>query len=254
MSAAPDRRQESARQQTRRPHVRVSSITFLDPHGQTVTTAPDLDVGAQFGPAGAIRKIPHARGIHHTPGSYYSVTDGTLLDYESWLEARWLQLLDHDPAIRAIYTQPLMIRGIDEHGPLTHHVDIFARAASGTGLLIEVKAATRRMRPDAVRRSCLAHAAAQELGWTFYLVSDPPAQRARNVAWLAGYRRLHAGQHLIDPILQLARHRVRLRDLWASSSEPLLAKSVTFHLLWTHQLTIDLDTRMTDQSLVWRSP
>ncbi|WP_221354844.1 hypothetical protein [Streptomyces beigongshangae] len=41
-------------------------------------------------------EFPTYAGQEYTPGSYWAASSDTVLDYESFLEARWMKLLDFD--------------------------------------------------------------------------------------------------------------------------------------------------------------
>lgn len=235
------------------PRVRtlVRSVTFLSDQGAAVSAIPTPQLGRELVPHLPIRRIPHYRGSMNTPSEYWVDKMDVSLVCESWLEARWLQLFDFDPSISDLSTQPMRIRGLDQYAPLDHTPDIFIRLTDGTCRLIDVRGPNRPPDPEALRRANLVLAACQALGWEYYLVGEPPQPFARNVAFLAGYRRLAGGHHLRDQILDRAATPVTLHHLLEAVDTPQLARAVTFHLMWRHALGVDVTTLLTEDSLVW---
>lgn len=52
------------------------------------------------------RRFTSYMGQRNLPGHWWSATDGQHVGYESWLERDHLMLLDFDPAVVAIASQP----------------------------------------------------------------------------------------------------------------------------------------------------
>jgi hypothetical protein len=49
------------------------------------------------------------KGQRHLPGCRWSVTDGQLVEFESWLERDHLMLLDFAPSVAGIASQPFWL-------------------------------------------------------------------------------------------------------------------------------------------------
>ena len=71
--------------------------------------------------------------------------DGRHVGFESWLERDHLMLLDFDPAVTAVASQPFWLwwTAADGHGP-PHAPDYFARRADGTGIVVDCRPEDRR--------------------------------------------------------------------------------------------------------------
>ncbi|MDU0314113.1 TnsA-like heteromeric transposase endonuclease subunit [Phycicoccus sp. M110.8] len=233
--------------------VRATAVTWADHTGAEHTGPPGSDL-RELLPGRAIRSISQHRGVTHTTSNYCSSTDRASLACESWLEARWLRLLDHDPDVVAIRTQPLILTGTDVDGQFSHTPDVLARVRGGSARLIDVKNPTVVRHPDVLRRARLASAAAERLGWTYYLLAEPPSTRMRTVGWLSGFRRWLTGQDLFPELLAAAAKPVRLRDLWAPFGEDVQVRPATYHLLWWHRLLMDFDSPLSERTRVWASP
>lgn len=195
-----------------------------------------------FEHAQTARRIPSYPGQQHTPGRYWSATTSHLLAFESWLECQWLTVLDFDPQVVGMATQPLQFNGADPNGTWTHTPDIFARLVDGSARLVDVKNPRHLSRRDVQRHAHRTRAACQELGWDYQLVGEVDRQRWRNISWLAAYRRpLHAGADLVPQILTLTSNPVTVAELLSFLGEPAVALPVLYHLCWSQQITFDLD-------------
>lgn len=53
-----------------------------------------------------VRRFPQYKGQRHFPGRYWSATMSGHVGYESWLERDHLMLLDFDPYVVAVASQP----------------------------------------------------------------------------------------------------------------------------------------------------
>jgi hypothetical protein len=88
----------------------------------------------------------------HTPGRYWSATTGQLVEYESYLESKWLTLLDFDPAVVAFASQPLEFDGVDGQGAWSHIPD--ARRLQQIGLRLSVLRSSFRRTQRRLTRAC----------------------------------------------------------------------------------------------------
>jgi hypothetical protein len=200
-----------------------------------------------------VRSIRHYRGSRHTPGRYWSASNGDLVAYESYLESKWMMLLDFDPQVVRFASQPFQLLHHDVALVARHVPDLFVRYADGSAEVIDVKNPTRMGDRKVLTQAERTATACIEVGWGFRLVGEPERQRLVNVSWLAGFRRpLHAGSELIGPLLSLAAAPVAVGDLLRSVTPVELARSVLFHLLWTGDLICDMETPLRESTLVKR--
>lgn len=201
-----------------------------------------------------VRSIPHYRGSGHTPGRYWSATNGDLVFYESFLESKWMTLLDFDPRVVRFASQPFQLLHRDV-GLVTKHVpDLFVRYSDSSAEVIDVKNPERLDDQNVLAQAERTAEACAEIGWGYRLVGQPDRQRFVNVAWLAGFRRpLHAGAELAPRLLSLASAPVAIDDLLRFVKPAELARSVLFHLLWRGALVCDLEAPLRESTLVKRS-
>jgi hypothetical protein len=140
------------------------------------------------------RAFASYRGQSSFSGWWWSATTGAHVGFESWLERDQLMVLDFDPGVVAIASQPFRLSWRDEAGARRRHVpDYFARLSDGSGLVVDVRADDRIGESDAAafevtRRAC------EQVGWRFRRVGAVGATLLANLRWLAGYRhQRHAG-------------------------------------------------------------
>lgn len=232
---------------------RAAQVLFISTSGTVDTARPDPQFGSEFAASTGIRPIKHWVGTANTPGSYWCSTGDRLLPYDSAQEMRWLRLLDHDPTVTEIMTQPMTLRGIDKNGVFNHTPDIFARLTNGGAKLIEVKTDDRLAKEETIRAARLAAAAAQAMGWDYHLVTRPPVQRSRTVAWLAGARRLNNKTELREEVRQALVAPMTIGDLWSKFESTYLVKPATYNLLWHHVFTMDYRLPLNEKTIIWRN-
>ncbi|WP_370423480.1 TnsA-like heteromeric transposase endonuclease subunit [Streptomyces sp. QH1-20] len=160
-------------------------------------------------------------------------------------------LLDFDPAVVGVSSQPFWLFWTAAKGrPVSHVPDYFARRDDGTAMVIDCRPAERRGPRDVVKFEATA-AACAEVGWEFRLVGAPDPVVVRNVRWLAGYRH---PRHRMEPAASRLREvfaePLPLMDGAAAAGEPLAVLPVLFHLLWSHELAVDVSVPLHGGSLV----
>lgn len=226
-------------------------VEFVGVGGQRTRAQASPDIGEIFSPESGARAIEHHINTRNTPGTFWSLTGWRHLPYESWLEARWLLLLDHDPRVVELMTQPLTVRGVDSEGALSHTPDIFVRLVNGRGKLIDVKSRDGHRSDDLPRRARLAAATARDMGWDYHFVTEPPHQRERSVAWLAQGRRPVHAPAMATAILRRAAAPTPLGIAWQPFVGNPLHQTVAFNLLWQHKLGMDYRAPLGEETIVW---
>lgn len=197
-----------------------------------------------------VRAFPVYRGQRNNTGLWFSATIGAHVGFESWLERDHLTLLDFDPLVVGMASQPFWLLWDDGGRRRSHAPDFFVRLADGTGVVVDVRPATR-MRPrdaeafESTRRACA------EVGWEYRLVHEPDPVLMANVRWLAGYRH----PRCLRPTVATAAPAVfaeptALVDGAALLGDPLASLPAVFHLLWCGQLRTDLAVPLSELSLV----
>jgi hypothetical protein len=92
------------------PYVEVSCV---DAAGRR-RRSPLLDCAtARFEDVVPVRPFRWSRGGRHFPGWYWSVTTGQHVGFESWLERDHLVLMDFDPAVVRMASQPFWLHWHD---------------------------------------------------------------------------------------------------------------------------------------------
>ncbi|MEV0259249.1 TnsA-like heteromeric transposase endonuclease subunit [Streptomyces sp. NPDC050732] len=246
------------RPRTLRP-IRMAShrahIHYLDPGGTERLIPASRAASVAFEDAQPAREIPSYAGQRHTPGHYWAATTDRMVGYESYLESKWMKLLDFDPAVHAFSAQPFTIEAQDAQGAWEHTPDLFVRRRDGSALLLDVKDDNRMGEPKVVHQARRTAELSQQLGWDYDMVGTPDPLRWATVSWLAGYRRpLRAGKALTSPLLQLAQHPVPIGELVSFQPVPELARAVVYHLMWHHQLTFDQTRPLRDHTRVQAAP
>jgi TnsA-like endonuclease N terminal len=188
------------------------------------------------------RRIVSRRGQRHLPGQWWSSTCGCHVGFESWLERDHLMLMDFDPGVAAIASQPFWLSWTDAGGKRRRHApDYFARRVDGTGVVVDCRPEEMRGEPrdreafEAARRAC------GEAGWEYRLAGRCDPVLAANVRWLAGYRHpRYRVAGVAARLLGAAAWPAPLMGLARSAGDPLAVLPVLFHLLWRHELETGL--------------
>jgi hypothetical protein len=222
--------------------------------------ADDLGVELGFGDAGSRRRVPlggclglrfedavparpfrWSRGQGHFPGWWWLATTGRHVGYESWLERDHLMLLDFDPAVTAVASQPFWLHWHDGRRSRRHAPDFFARLADGTGLVVDVRADDRIEPGDAEAFEVTARAC-EAAGWQFRRSGTVDPVLAANVRWLSRYRhpRCAGRPGTAGALRRVFALPAPLLGGAAEAGDPLAVLPALFHLLWRRELTADL--------------
>lgn len=199
------------------------------------------------------RSFPSFKGQRNFPGWWWSSTMERHVGYESWLERDWVMVLDFDPQIVGIASQPFWLHWPAPDGPRRHLPDYFARRTDGTGVVVDVRADNRVEQVDADAFAATA-AACTEVGWEFRRVGAVDAVLAANVRWLSRYRHPRCGRRedLAGRLLEVLAQPMPLFAGAELVGDRLVVLPVLYHLLWRQVLAADLGTALLGpSSLVW---
>ncbi|MCC3778806.1 TnsA-like heteromeric transposase endonuclease subunit [Streptomyces sp. UNOB3_S3] len=191
-----------------------------------------------------VRPFRWPKGGKSFAGWYYAATAGGHIGYESWLERDRLILLDTDPGVTGIASQPFWLHWHDGHRKRRHAPDYFVRLADGRGRIVDVRAGDRIDESaaeafEATGRACRA------VGWEFVRVGVPDPVLMANMRWLARYRRSRCRlSDVAEGLLKVFREPTPLRAGACEVGDPILALPVLFHLLWSHELVADLTRQL----------
>ena len=209
--------------------------------------------GVLFEDAVPVRSFRWSRGQQHFPGWWWLATTGRHVGYESWLERDHLMLLDFDPVVTAVSSQPFWLHWHDGRRSRRHAPDFFARLAGGTGVVIDVRADDRIGPQDAEAFEVTAGACAAA-GWQFRRAGVVDAVLAANVRWLARYRhpRCAGRAEVADALREAFCGPVCLSAGVAAVGDNLAVLPVLFHLMWRRVLAADLGSGpLGSSSVVW---
>ena len=200
-----------------------------------------------------VRSFRWSRSQQHFPGWWWLATTGRHVGYESWLERDHLMLLDFDPAVTAVSSQPFWLHWHDGRRGRRHAPDFFARLAGGRGVVIDVRADDRIGPGDAEAFEVTAWACGFA-GWEFRRAGAVDPVLAANVRWLSRYRhpRCAGSAGVADALRRASAAPAPLLDVAVMAGETLAVLPVLFHLMWRQELTADLGSGpLSSSSLVW---
>jgi hypothetical protein len=150
-------------------------------------------------------------------------------------------LLDFDPAVTAVASQPFWLHWHDGRRSRRHAPDFFARLADGTAVVIDVRADDRIGPRDAEAFEVTA-GACESAGWEFRRAGTVDPVLAANVRWLSRYRhpRCAGRPETACALRQAFAGQAPLLAGAAEAGDSLEVLPVLFHLLWRRELTADL--------------
>ncbi|MFE9995503.1 TnsA-like heteromeric transposase endonuclease subunit [Streptomyces avermitilis] len=127
-----------------------------------------------------MRTFRWSRGECHFPGWYWAATTGLHVSFESWLERDRLLLMDFDPSVVGIGSQPFWLHWHDGERERRHAPDYFVRRADGSAVVVDVRADDRIEPKDAEAFEVMRLLCAQA-GWRFERLGTPDAVLLANV-------------------------------------------------------------------------
>ena len=192
----------------------------------------------------------------HTPGFTYSTLSSGMIEYESWLEARWIHAVEGDRSVRALVAQPLMFDVSDNaRGSWWHVPDILVLDDQQSITVYDVKNPKMVQDEKVVKQADRTAQLCAELGWEFRLVSTLPELEEINLQWLRAYRRrpyLGARDAALTAavLTQAARPQTIGALVAAVDDDPVLVRPLLFHLVWTHELEVDMTQPLRETTIV----
>ncbi|MEV6480021.1 TnsA-like heteromeric transposase endonuclease subunit [Streptomyces sp. NPDC051576] len=197
--------------------------------------------GVRFEDVPPVRGFRWNKGDRSFPGWYYAGTTGSHVGYESWLERDRLILLDFDPDVVGIASQPFWLHWREGAKRRRHAPDYFVRLADSRARVVDVRA-----EDDVDERTAEAFTATgracSAVGWEFVHVGVPDPVFMANVRWLARYRHGRCGRErdVAERLLEVFRQPRGLRAGAEEAGSVLRVLPVLFHLLWAGALRADL--------------
>ena len=150
-------------------------------------------------------------------------------------------LMDFDPDVQAVSSQPFWLRWRDSEGRSRRHApDFFARKADGTGMVVDVRPDSRIPIRDAETFAVTA-GACEAAGWEYRRAGDLDPVLVANVRWLSRYRHRRCMVPGIAVVLVKAFAGGQgLFEGAELAGDRLRVLPVLFHLMWQRQLAADL--------------
>ena len=195
----------------------------------------------RFEDALPVRPFHFEKGLRSFAGWWYFATTGTHVGFESWLERDHLMLMDFDPAVRAVSSQPFWLRWRDGEGRARRHApDFFVRRGDGTAVVVDVRPDDRIADRDAEAFAVTA-LACEQAGWEFRRAGELDPVLAANVRWLSRYRhRRCLVPEVAEVLLEIFAQGRGLSAGAALGGEPIRVLPVLFHLMWQGRLVASL--------------
>jgi hypothetical protein len=197
--------------------------------------------GTRFEEALPARPFRFGKGLQSFAGWWWFATTRTHVGFESWLERDHLMLMDFDPDVAAVSSQPFWLWWRDEKDRSRRHApDFFARRADGTAVVVDVRPDDRVPARDAETFAVTAQAC-EAAGWEYRRAGDLDPVLAANVRWLSRYRHRRCLVPEVAAVLLEAFAGGRgLAEGAELAGDRLRVLPVLFHLMWQRQLAADL--------------
>jgi hypothetical protein len=210
--------------------------------------------GVRFEDALPVRPFRFEKGLRSFAGWWFFATTGTHVGFESWLERDHLMLMDFDPAVRAVSSQPFWLRWRDGEGRVRRHApDFFARRADGSGVVVDVRPDDRIPARDA-ETFAVTGSACEVAGWEYRRSGELDPVLVANARWLSRYRHRRCLVPEVAAVLLDAFAGGRgLFDGAGAAGDRLRVLPVLFHLMWQRELTADLTAAPLSASMVVRT-
>jgi hypothetical protein len=167
---------------------------------------------------------------------------GNHLMLESGLEHDLVRVLDRDPEVLWLVPQPLLMEW--GAGNRSRHVpDLLSLGANGAVTVWDIKTPQAATSAAFVEVQQLTGRACKAVGWRYKTFSGMPTVQRHNLLWLHSYRSRPAwADQWETELLARAEDGCALARLVGPVSEQT---AVTWHLIWTGRLRVDLTSRLT---------
>jgi hypothetical protein len=207
--------------------------------------------GTRFEEALPARPFRFGKGLRSFAGWWYFATTAAHVGFESWLERDHLMLMDFDPDVVAVASQPFWLRWSDGKGRSRRHApDFFARKADGTAVVTDVRPDEQIPAKDAGVFAVTAQACG-DAGWEYQRAGDLDPVLVANVRWLSRYRHRRCLVPEVETVLLEAFAGGRgLFEGAGLAGDRLGVLPVLFHLMWHRQLAADLTVPLAASTVV----
>ncbi|RDG35041.1 TnsA-like heteromeric transposase endonuclease subunit [Streptomyces corynorhini] len=221
-------------------------LEYVDSRGKLHGGPLEVMWPVRFEAAGQVRGFPSYRGQRNFPGWYWAATSADLVGYESWVELGHLMRLDAGPDVVAVASQPFRLswRRGGRVRRIRHTPDYFVRCRDGTAVVLDVRPDNRIEPADAVKFAATAAACAR-VGWGFERVGVLGPVLAANLRWLSGYRHPRVrNEQVVGALRAVFAEPQGLLTGVREVGDPIATLPVLYHMLWCHELAVDLEGRL----------
>ncbi|MFV8047970.1 TnsA-like heteromeric transposase endonuclease subunit [Mycobacterium sp. 48b] len=203
------------------------------------------------------RTFPWYLGQRNYSGLYWCATEGAHVGYESRLELSRLMVADFDPDAKHIASQPFQLKA-SIGGESLKRVPDYLVCTDAVPLVIDVTRRVSLTKPDKVRLFEMTRKVVEARGWRYEVATEQPRVEYMNIRFLSGYRRhWQFRAEVVEGIRHAAQEvtGATIGDLASSVSFPKpIALPALFHLLWTHELSVDISQKLSSSTTVTVTP
>jgi hypothetical protein len=198
------------------------------------------------------REFRFEKGLRNFAGWWYFATTDSHVGFESWLERDHLMLMDFDPGVTAVASQPFWLHWRDGDDKARRHApDYFARRRDGSAVVVDVRPDDRIPARDAETFAVTA-AACASAGWDYRRSGDLDPVLVANVRWLSRYRhRRCLVPGIAEVLLEAFAGGRALFEGAEEAGDRLRVLPVLFHLMWQRRLAADLSVPLGTATAVW---
>ncbi|WP_371537240.1 TnsA-like heteromeric transposase endonuclease subunit [Streptomyces sp. NBC_00466] len=217
-------------------------LEYVDRRGESHGGPLEVVWPVPFEAVRQVRGFPSYRGQRNFSGWYWAATSAELVGYESWVELGNLLLLDADPEVVGVASQPFRLSWRYGGGRqrVRHTPDYFVRRRDGRAVVLDVRP-DELVKPEDAAKFAATTMACARVGWGYERVGVIDPVLAANLRWLSGYR--HPRVRREPVVVSLQEAFTQPQGLLAGAravGDPIAVLPVLFHLLWRRELAVDL--------------
>ncbi|MEP7765922.1 hypothetical protein [Sanguibacter sp. 25GB23B1] len=175
-------------------------------------------------------------------------TTGASLLLESGLEYELARELDRDASVTWLVAQPVLLR---LEGGIRHVPDLLAEHQGGRVVVWDARPIERRDE-GFVHVAELTELACRAVGWECALYDTADTARRLNLMWLASFRHCPDWPHVgaKSRLMERTASPVTISELMELDDGDGHLIGLMWHLLWTGDLVVSLDERVTGATVV----
>ena len=179
----------------------------------------------------------------HIPVRAFSTTTGNHLQLESGLEHDLVRLLDQEPTVTWLVSQPCLLAWRTGQLERGHVPDLLSVDADGLVSLWDVKAPAAASSEAFAEVRALTEAACAQVGWRYNAFTGLASAHRHNLIWLHGFRSKPSWSAAHEAaVLEHCASGCTLGDLLKAVDAE--ATAVVWHLIWTRRVSVDLTHRL----------